>query len=218
MIEGTWDFRPELRMALAERVMATLRSDPRVGNVALFGSLASPAADGYPADRYSDIDIVVQVRDGSDRVFFLDVPTIVGRVAPILLRAASVEADRYIAHVWFEGYPLFWHVDVACLAGEHVEGADIADATRWERAFGLWLLATKRLRRATETIDLVRAELAERHAGRAKQRAGADELAALLETWRATATAEDRVYDRPYALGVQLLEHLFQQHLQTERC
>jgi predicted nucleotidyltransferase len=209
MTEGTWDFRHERRTALAEQVMATLRSDPRVGSVALFGSLASPADDGYPSDRYSDIDIEVRVRDGSDRDFFLDVPTIVGRVEPILMRAASVEADRYIAHVWFAGYPLFWHVDVACIAGEHVDGADIADATRWGRAFGLWLLATKRLRRAMETIDLVRAELDDRHARRAEQPTGPDELAALLDTWRAIATAEERAYDRPYALGVQLWERLF---------
>ena len=51
MSEGTWDFRPERRTALAERVMAALRSDPRVGSVALApGSPASPAEDGYPAD------------------------------------------------------------------------------------------------------------------------------------------------------------------------
>lgn len=170
--------------------MAALRTDPRVMSAALFGSLASPAEDGYPADRHTDIDIEVRVRDASDRVFFLDAPRIVSRVGPIFMQAASVEADRYMAHVWFEGYPLFWHVDIACIAGNHVDGADIAAATRWERAFGLWLLATKRLRRATETIDLARAELEAPRAVRAVKRAGRDELSALLDVlWRAPGAA-----------------------------
>jgi hypothetical protein len=135
-VEGRRHFRPERRSALAERVMAAPRAGPRVASVGMFGSLASGEEDGYPADRCSDIDVEGRVRGVSDRDFFLAVPALVGKTGAILMRGASVEPDRYVAHLWFAGYPLFWHVDIACLSSEHMEGDDLVEATRLERELG----------------------------------------------------------------------------------
>ena len=211
MTEGMSDFRPERRLALAERVMAALREEPRVRSAELFGSLASRAEDGYPADRYSDIDIEVRLQGASDRDFFFDVPEIVGGVGTALMHGASVEPDRYVAHVWFAGYPLFWHVDIACLSPDHVDGSDVAEASRWERGFGLWVLALKRLLRAMDTLDLVRQVVGGGTDGRAVRGAPADQLFALLESWRDNAAGEGKPYERPYALGVELWERLLRQ-------
>ena len=211
MTEGMWDFRPERRLALAERVMAALREDPRVVSAELFGSLASRAEDGYPADRYSDIDIEVCLQGVSDRDFFFDVPAIASRVGTVLMQGASVMPDRYVAHVWFGGYPLFWHVDIACISPDHIDGSDVAEAGRWERGFGLWLLALKRLVRAMDTLDLVREAVGGGTDARAVQGEPSDQLFGLLELWRAGAAAEGRPYERPYALGVEVAERLLRQ-------
>jgi predicted nucleotidyltransferase len=207
-VEGQWDFRPERRSALARRVIAALRADPRVASVGLCGSLASGEEDGYPADRYSDIDVEVRLRGVSDRDFFLAVPALVGDVGAILMRGASVEPDRHVAHLWFAGYPLFWHVDIACLSPEHGEGDDLVEATRVERALGLWLLAVKRLLRAMDAIALVREAVDGSPDGRRAHGAPADQLVALLEMWRRRAAAEGKPYDQTYAACVEVARRL----------
>lgn len=208
MADGAWNFRPERRTALADRVLGALRADPRVADAALFGSLTSPEADGYPADRYSDIDIAVRVRGVSARAFFVGLPALIQPVGAVLLWDATIVSDRSIAHVWFAGYPLFWSVDIACLSAEPTDPGDLLDGGPWPHGFGLWVLTLKRLMRAMDALALLGAAVGSPPDNRGFSRGAADALLALLETWRARAAARDLAAEQPYALGVEVVRRL----------
>jgi predicted nucleotidyltransferase len=72
------------RHELARRVQDILCRDERVLDVKLIGSLV-----GAKADKYSDVDLAVQVRTVSDGDFAEDLPRVVEPVGPLLKRRRS---------------------------------------------------------------------------------------------------------------------------------
>jgi hypothetical protein len=207
MTDGTWDFDPARRAALADRVLTALRADRHVIAAALFGSLASREPDGYPADRYSDIDIGVQVQGMPARTFFRALPTVVAPVGAVLLWDADVEADRYIAHVWFVGYPLCWAVDIACLSPEPTDLTAAGELSAWPPGFGLWVLTLKRLLRVQDALALLDAAVGTPPDDHPLAQTAAAALLARLDAWRARV-APSLPAEQPHALAVDVVQRL----------
>ena len=124
------------REELAQSIIPLLEKDARVAEVGYYGSMA----DGT-ADCYSDIDLRVQLTDVSDRVFAEALPDLVRPVGSLLIEGWGLSAlpDQYVRTFYFDAYPLFWHVDIACDSDEHVDGVDIQQDYHWEQMFKIWI-------------------------------------------------------------------------------
>ncbi|MEM7032505.1 MAG: nucleotidyltransferase domain-containing protein [Chloroflexota bacterium] len=124
------------RDTLALDIISHLQRDERVISVRLQGSLANGTAD-----RYSDIDLCVQLRDVSDRAFAEILPDLIRPVGKPFIEGWGVGflPDLYIRTVYFDAYPLFWHVDIACESNIHIDGHDLRNTYHWPQIFKIWI-------------------------------------------------------------------------------
>jgi predicted nucleotidyltransferase len=141
-----WDLA--VRESLRDRVIGVLSDDQRVERVVAYGSLAAGTADAL-----SDIDLTALLRPGTtDREYFLELPAVMDAVGPRLIDGMGFAAlPGYVGTFYFEGVPLFWHVDIGVMPADaawHVDSADLAAMTRWEQRFKMWIVAVKHLLRA----------------------------------------------------------------------
>ena len=145
------------RTELAQRVAAVLRQGRHVVDVRSYGSLA-----GGRADRYSDVDLVVHVRGVSDREIALALPDLIEPVGPRLVDGWGIGflPDTYIRTFYFIDYPLFWHVDIGCLADIHADGSDIKGTYHWPQIFKIWIDVVKDLLRREDRVDYLAALIA----------------------------------------------------------
>lgn len=135
---------------MAEEAATLLARDEWVMGVVPYGSLT----DGR-ADRYSDIDLRVELRGISDRAFAEMVPELLRSIGPFVIEAWGPTAlpDRFIRCLYFADFPLFWHVDVWCESDLHVDGLDLKSAFHWPQMFRVWVDELKKvLRGAQDTI------------------------------------------------------------------
>jgi predicted nucleotidyltransferase len=110
------------RHELARRVEEILCKDKRVVDVTPIGSRVNGRAD-----QYSDIDFTVHVSTISDRGFAEELPRVLEPAGPLLVEAWALGflPGTFIRTLYFEDYPLFWHVDVSCHSQVHADGNDI---------------------------------------------------------------------------------------------
>ena len=145
------------RDQLASRIIALLRDDPRIADAQLYGSLAKGRAD-----RYSDIDIVVHARSIADRDLAEALPNVLQPLGTRLVDGWGLGflPDTYIRTLYFDDYPLFWHVDIGCLSEIHVDGSDIKAAYHWPQIFKIWIDVVKDLLRGKNRVDELAAMMA----------------------------------------------------------
>ena len=103
-----------------------------------------------------DIDLAVRLRAVSDLDFFRRLEPLMASVGRAIPHNLFVESDRYVGSFLVEGYPPFWHVDIACIAEEHVDDHTVLQDVEPIRAFGAWLSAVKRFRRADDPLEHAR--------------------------------------------------------------
>lgn len=143
-----WERPAADRRALAERTAELLRAHPNVRSVEQFGSLASTEPDALPADDFSDIDLRVEVVGCTNREMWAQVQELLTSCGRVLVKNLHIWSGCWTGSWMVEGYSPFWHLDVVCNAAEHDDGGDVLEQLRGERAFGAWLSALKRFRRA----------------------------------------------------------------------
>jgi hypothetical protein len=128
------------RAALAELITDRLAMSPYVVEVQPFGSLA-----GEESDQYSDIDLVVIVDGVSDRSFAEGLPDLLRPIGSQLIAGWGLDRlpETYVRTIYFEDYPLFWHVDLGCVSTTHDPGDDLARDYHWPQVFKMWIAAVK---------------------------------------------------------------------------
>ncbi|MFC7623309.1 nucleotidyltransferase domain-containing protein [Microlunatus sp. GCM10028923] len=128
------------RTELAEAVIARLAATPGVVGVRSFGSLASGGADAY-----SDIDLIVDLDDISDRAFALDLPGHLASLGRPLITGWGLNRlpDTYVRTIYLADYPLFWHLDIGCAGPRHEDDADLGRRYHWPQIFKMWIAAVK---------------------------------------------------------------------------
>lgn len=138
------------REQLVEKVLARLASDKRVEKVELIGSLAKGNGDCY-----SDMDVAAHVSGISDRDFAELVPDLLRPIGPTLVEGWGLGflPETFIRTLYFEHYPLFWHIDVSCLSGRHSDGNDILESYHWPQIFKIWLSVVKEYLRGQDQIE-----------------------------------------------------------------
>lgn len=140
------------RQQLADAISVRLEADPRVMNVRPFGSLGRGTGDVY-----SDIDLRVELIGTTDRAFAEALPTLLEPEGPLLIAgwALAQLPERYGRTLYFEDYPLFWHVDIACESDLHEDGSDLLEHYYPEQIFKIWLeVLAEMLRGQDRTGDL----------------------------------------------------------------
>ncbi len=117
-----------------------------------YGSLAEGTAD-----RYSDIDIHLNLTEVSDRAFAEILPDILRPVGPPLIDGWGFGAlpDLYIRTLFFDSYPLFWHVDIACESEHHIDGSDLQGTYHWPQIFKIWIDVLSNLLRGQDTTAYI---------------------------------------------------------------
>lgn len=100
----------------AEEYAAFLRSIPEVKSTKIIGSLEKGTAD-----RYSDIDIEVDVAGMDNGRFLLELPRLLGERYDIIFCdfAPSLAPDRYVITVATDVKNPFGYLDISCVASPH---------------------------------------------------------------------------------------------------
>ena len=151
---------PAVRLTLSALVTEALLADDRADRVVPFGSLA-----GGKVDEFSDIDLMVHLKPGVvDRHFWADLPEVLRPIGPAVCGWSfqAIGAGRYGACFLFDDYPLFWEVDIGCVAETPTDPADLLTTYRWEQIYKVWLGAAKSVARSRARLKDLR-ELVERH-------------------------------------------------------
>lgn len=103
------------RAYLTDRIIQQLYKKLPASTVRLRGSLASGTADSY-----SDIDLLWEVPDDTFPACLDDLLGFLGEIAPLLAWRSDPDFQnsfkRRLLFISFEGYPLFWRVDLSILA------------------------------------------------------------------------------------------------------
>lgn len=109
------DLREERRTELVHALVAALGTTAPTATVSLQGSLAEGGAD-----RFSDIDLLLQVDGGEMDRCLRAIPEVLQTVLPIrLLRVdpdTTTALGRRLIFVSFHGVPLFWRLDLEVVA------------------------------------------------------------------------------------------------------
>jgi predicted nucleotidyltransferase len=186
------------REHLARLVERTLSEDRRVRSVSRFGSL--PADEDIP-DLLSDIDVLVSLEAGvSDLAFVEAVPRILSAVGPVVVACAtSLGPIGYTAHVYFDGFSPWMHVDVRCESPTHEEDPAFDSRHQWSLGYRHWLLAVKRLARAYAFLGEARHDITGAAVLPGIPLATANELRRLLEAHHSKARPVDGA-DALYAI------------------
>lgn len=166
------------RLALAGRVLSALEHQPAVRHTFLRGSLVNG-----PVDRFSDIDIAVDVSGSDNGQFMLDVPSILGRWLDLEFHdfVPSLMPDAYVVNVYLRETPIFWNVDIECLASPHLTSVRTAPADKTLHLLKLWVLTAKYLLRGAPRAADDLARLAPRILGGQSGGAPAEQMSRMLE-------------------------------------
>lgn len=153
----------ELRLQLANRIMSTLSNHSVVRRTFLRGSLG---AGGMP-DRFSDIDIGVDVSGHDNGRFMLELPLIVGEHLGLVFCdfVPSLAPDAYVVNLYVKGAPIFWNVDIDCLASPHITTVQTVPVDETLHLLKLWVLTAKCLLRGEARANGDLARLAPRILG-----------------------------------------------------
>jgi predicted nucleotidyltransferase len=196
------------RSELAEHVVALLQQAPHVSQVKPHGSLA-----GGRADRYSDIDLAVQIQGISDRAFALNLPTLLQPIGPCVVEGWGVGflPDTYIRTFYFSDYPLFWHVDIGCLSDQHIDGSDIKNSYHWPQIFKMWIAVVRDVLRGVDRVDELTAHIARWADMSQAHGTPAQRLSHLLDL----AAERARLRGAPYEAFYQRCDELRREYLAT---
>ncbi|MGI8792716.1 MAG: nucleotidyltransferase domain-containing protein [Acidimicrobiales bacterium] len=151
---------PGAREALSERVTEMLLGDERVASVRPFGSLVSGKAD-----EFSDIDLMAHLRPGVvDRAFWADLPEVLGQIGPAVSGWSfqAINTQQYGASFFFDDHPLFWVVDIGCVADSPTDPSDLLATYRWEQIYKMWIGAARSVARSDARLRSLRRQV-ERH-------------------------------------------------------
>lgn len=136
--------------------MSILANHLAVRRTFLRGSLS---AGGTP-DRFSDIDIGVDVSGYDNGQFMLELPTMVGKELELEFFdfVPSLAPDAYVVNLYVKGAPIFWNVDIDCLATPYITTVQTVPVDETLHLLKLWVLTAKYLLRgvARAKDDLAR--------------------------------------------------------------
>ena len=107
-----------LQQKKANEVMKYLCLVPQVKNCTLYGSLANGNAD-----KYSDIDICVDVSGSDNGAFMKELPLLIAKWLPMLWYdyAPSLAPEQYVVSVAIDENNPFCVVDFKCIATPHID-------------------------------------------------------------------------------------------------
>ena len=120
-------------------------------------------------------------------------PSVLRSAAPVAVSCAtSLGPIGYVAHVYFEGFSPWTHVDVRCESALHEEDREAFDARhQWSLGYRHWLLAVKRLARAYAFLGEARGDITGDAIASGIPSATANELRALLDLHHSNARHAD---------------------------
>ncbi|QHE52678.1 hypothetical protein [Pontibacillus sp. HMF3514] len=129
------------RMDIAIKTINLFQSHPKVQNVFLRGSLHK----NTNIDPYSDIDIGVDVSGYDNGKFSLEVPAIMRSHFDVLFFdwSPSLLPDQYVQSYVIKGTPIFWLIDIQCMANPHVSSIQNIRNDFYEHLLKLWILNLK---------------------------------------------------------------------------
>jgi hypothetical protein len=138
------------RRALAQRVLAALVGEPAVRSAILRGSLATGTAN-----EFSDIDVAVDVSGADNGHFATRIPTLLGRHFPVLFSdwAPSLLPKKYVQTCFLNDAPIFWNVDIECVATPHVPSLTHVTVEPHDHLLKLWVLDAKYLLRGAAAAE-----------------------------------------------------------------
>ena len=148
------------RLEIYREVSALFAADEQVREIVLRGSLTEGRAD-----RFSDIDIGIDVSGGDNAAFALAIPERMHRHFDLHFHdwAGSLMPEQYVISFFVKGQPLFWNIDIDCTAAPHngrLQRNDIDEHPIAHR-LKVWPMACKYLLRGADGAE---AQI-RRHAG-----------------------------------------------------
>lgn len=109
---------------LANNIISYLNTLPQVKSCNIYGSLINGNAD-----KYSDIDIVVDVSGSDNGMFMKALPELIGKRFPVIWHdfALSLAPEQYVVSVAIDENNPFCVVDFKCTATPHIETVQKSD-------------------------------------------------------------------------------------------
>ena len=185
------------RLDVARAVMDALVTHPEVRRTYVRGSLAAGTADVH-----SDIDVGVDVSGSDNGRFLLEVPGLLserlaehsaGRFAVAWTDFVPALAPRmYVVSVFLRRMPLFWSVDVECVAEPHMMSVLELPVDPVDHLIKRWIFTAKYVLRGSEHSEADVARLAGRVIGAEAAEHGtiAARMRSTLEALGPRATSE----------------------------
>ena len=128
------------RKEIVEQVITFFEQQALVKHAFLRGSLASEGGD-----QFSDIDIGVDVSGWDNGQFLLQVPALLATTFPMAFHdwVPSLLPDAYVVNIYLRDLPLFWNIDIQCLATPHVPSLKTVSCDPADHFLKLWILNAK---------------------------------------------------------------------------
>jgi predicted nucleotidyltransferase len=135
------------RLKLAGEILGHLERLPGARRAYLRGSLA-----GGTVDAYSDVDLGVDVSGSDNGAFALRLADALRPHLPIdfVDWAPSLLPGAYVQSFYLRDFPIFWNVDVECVATPHVPSVTSAPLNTTDHCLKLWALTAKHCLRRRE--------------------------------------------------------------------
>lgn len=129
------------RLETANTIIAVFQKHPKVRHAFLRGSLNK---FGF-ADDYSDIDIGIDVSGFDNGDFAQQIPSLMQKNFDILFYdwSTSLFPKEYVLTFILKGFPVFWIVDIQCIATPHSPSINQVLTNEYHHLLKLWILNLK---------------------------------------------------------------------------
>mgnify|MGYP000895430975 CR=1 FL=1 len=133
----------------ANEIMRFLNNLPQVKACELYGSCANGNAD-----KYSDVDIKVDVSGSDNGAFMLSLPEIIVQKSPLLWYdyAPSLAPEQYVVSIAIDENNPFCVVDFKCVATPHIDSIQKGDLNNdtYTHLIKLWIANCKHFIRGAD--------------------------------------------------------------------
>lgn len=182
-------------MSKAVNIIEYLQSLPEVKSCSLYGSLANGKAD-----RYSDIDIEVDVSGSDNGVFMKNLPVVLTEKSPVLWYdfAPSLAREKYVVSAAIDANNPFCIVDFNCKATPHISAVQKSDLENdvYHHLIKLWVTNCKHFIRGADCDRDIR-KMGSRTIGSACEKMNNEDiLEEVLRRLENNITPETEVYIR----------------------
>lgn len=139
----------------AQRICEYFKAQPEVTESTIYGSLATGSFD-----KYSDIDIEVNVSGSDNGLFLKKVPHLISHIYPVIYSdyAPSLLPEEYVVSCAISSKNPFLTVDVKCIAVPHIYSITKTDIVNdfYSHILKLWVANMKHYIRSKNCGDDIR--------------------------------------------------------------